>query len=221
MPPSLPSRPLHLFVTTAAWVAWLALTVQLLLILQARLADQASLVGGVLHFFGYFTILTNTLVAAVLTAAARHEGEGAPSFWLRPWVSSGVAASIILVGLAYSLLLRNTWNPQGVQWVVNELLHDIMPPVFVVFWWWCVPKGTLQVRHVVAWSVYPVAYFGYCLLRGNAIGVYPYPFIDVGTLGYGRVLVNALAILLGFVIISLLLVGLDRWRGKRQRQVAG
>ena len=211
----LPSRPLRLFVTLSAWAAWLALTVQLLLILQGRLADQASLVGGVLHFFSYFTILTNTLVAIVLTATARAQGGNAASFWLRPWVSSGVTASIILVGVAYSLLLRNTWHPQGVQWVVNELLHDILPPVFVAFWWWCVPKGSLRARHVVAWMVYPIVYFGYCLLRGSEIGVYPYPFIDVGTLGYGRVVVNALVILLGFVAISFTLVGVDRWQARR------
>jgi len=211
----LPSRPLQLFINVSAWVAWLALAVQLLLIVQGRLADQASVVGGVLHFFSYFTILTNILVAAVLTAAARHDGAATSSFWLRPWVSSGVAASIILVSVAYSLLLRNTWNPQGVQWVVNELLHDIMPPVFVAFWWWCVPKGTLRARHVLAWMIYPILYFGYCLLRGNSIGVYPYPFIDVGTLGYERVIINALVILLGFVVISLAVVGVDRWQGRR------
>ncbi len=221
MPHPLPSRPLRTFVAASAWVAWLALTVQLLLILQGRLADQASLMGGLLHFFSYFTILTNTLVAIVLTTAARRREAGAVPFWLKPWVSSGVTASIILVGLAYSLLLRNAWHPQGVQWVVNELLHDILPPVFVGFWWWCVPKGTLQARHVLAWMVYPILYFGYCLLRGNAIGVYPYPFIDVSSLGYGRVLINALVILLGFVVISLALVGLDRWQGRRQGQAVG
>jgi len=207
------SRPVRTFVVVAAFTAWLALAVQLLLILQGRLADQASLMGGVLHFFGYFTILTNTLVAIVLTVAAR--GGDTPSFWLRPWVSSGVTASIILVGLSYSLLLRNAWHPEGVQWVVNELLHDILPPVFVAFWWWCVPKGALQARHVLAWMVYPIVYFGYCLLRGSEIGVYPYPFIDVGHLGYARVMVNALVILLGFVVISLGLVAVDRWQGRR------
>ncbi len=207
------SRPVRAFVVVAAFTAWLALAVQLLLILQGRLADQASLMGGVLHFFGYFTILTNTLVAIVLTVAAR--GGEAVSFWLRPWVSSGVTASIILVGVSYSLLLRNAWHPEGVQWVVNELLHDILPPVFVAFWWWCVPKGALRARHVLAWMVYPIVYFGYCLLRGSEIGVYPYPFIDVGHLGYARVMVNALVILLGFVMISLGLVAVDRWQGRR------
>lgn len=215
MPDPLQPRLVRAFVTASAWAAWLALTVQLLLILQGRLADQASLMGGLLHFFSYFTILTNILVAIVLTTAARQRDGGTAPFWLQPWVSSGVTASIILVGVSYSLLLRNAWHPQGVQWVVNEWMHDILPPLFLAFWWWCVPKGSLLARHVLMWMAYPILYFGYILLRGNAIGVYPYPFIDVGSLGYARVVINALVILLGFVVISLALIGLDRWQGRR------
>ncbi|MNO10428.1 hypothetical protein D3C81_2342920 [compost metagenome] len=45
--------------------------------------------------------------------------------------------------------------------------------------------------------------------------MYPYPFIDVAKLGFAHVLVNALAILLGFIVIGLLLLGLDRWQGGR------
>ena len=45
------------------------------------------------------------------------------------------------------------------------------------------------------------------LVRGALIGRYPYPFIDVGALGYGRVLVNSVGVLLGFILIALILVG--------------
>ena len=54
------------------------------------------------------------------------------------------------------------------------------------------------------------------LLRGHEIGVYPYPFVDVAQLGYGRVMVNALGVLAGFWGIGLVLLGLDRWRGVRK-----
>jgi len=90
-----------------------------------------------------------------------------------------------------------------------------MPLLFVVYWWCCVDKGTLRIKHLVAWLLYPVGYFAYALLRGHSIGVYPYPFIDVATLGYGQVLINALAILLGFIAIGLLILGLDHWQGGR------
>ncbi|RON29211.1 Pr6Pr family membrane protein, partial [Pseudomonas brassicacearum] len=60
--------------------------------------------------------------------------------------------------------------------------------------------------------MYPLVYFAYALLRGHLLAAYPYPFIDVSTLGYPQVFLNAGGILVGFVAIALLAVGLDHWR---------
>jgi hypothetical protein len=54
-------------------------------------------------FFSYFTVLTNTLVASVLTCAVTRRESAARRWFLQPWVSSGIAVSIAVVGLAYSL----------------------------------------------------------------------------------------------------------------------
>ncbi|MEG0966356.1 MAG: Pr6Pr family membrane protein [Pseudomonas sp.] len=199
----------------AACLGWSALAIQLYLVLLARWQEQASLIGGLVNFFSYFTVLTNTLVAVVLSLAAFGRACTARRLLLAPAVSSGVAASIVLVGLAYSLLLRHLWHPQGWQWLADELLHDVMPLLFVTYWWCCVEKGSLRLKHLGAWLLYPLGYFAYALLRGESIGVYPYPFIDVAKLGYGQVLLNALAILVGFIAIGLLILGLDHWQGGR------
>ena len=74
--------------------------------------------------------------------------------------------------------------------------------------------GTLRLRHIGLWVLYPVLYFAYILLRGHLLGAYPYPFIDVEKLGYAQVFVNACGILAGFVLVALVVVGLDRWRGR-------
>lgn len=199
----------------AACLGWSALAIQLYLVLLARWQEQASLIGGLVNFFSYFTVLTNTLVAVVMSLAAFGRAGTARRVLLAPSVSSGVAASIVLVGLAYSLLLRHLWHPQGWQWLADELLHDVMPLLFVIYWWCCVEKGSLRLKHLGAWLLYPLGYFAYALLRGQSIGVYPYPFIDVARLGYGQVLLNALAILVGFIVIGLLILGLDHWQGGR------
>ena len=122
--------------------------------------------------------------------------------------------SIIVVGAAYSLLLRNLWQPQGLHWLANELLHDVMPVLFTLYWWFCVPKGTLRLSHIAVWALYPIVYFAYLLWRGHTLGMYPYPFIDVNKLGYAQTFVNALGILAGFVAVALLMVAIDRWRGR-------
>lgn len=202
------------WVAAGACLGWAALAIQLYLVLLGRWQEQASLLGGLVNLFGYFTVLSNTLAAVVLTHAAFGRESAARRFFLSPTVSGGVVVSIVLVGVAYSVLLRHLWTPQGWQWVADELLHDVMPLVFVVYWWRCVDKGHLRARHLLYWMLYPVGYFGYTLLRGHGIGFYPYPFVDVAKLGYGQVVVNALGVLAGFVLIGVGLILVDRWWGR-------
>jgi len=200
------------FVAVAALLGWAGLSIQLYLIFYSRWTLGASLLGGLLSFFSYFTVLSNTLVATVLTCALTSRESAARRWFLQPWVSSGIAVSIAVVGLAYNVLLRHLWHPEGWQWLADELLHDVMPLLFLAWWWLCVPKGTLRLRHVALWVIYPLLYFAYALLRGHLLATYPYPFIDVDTLGYPQVFVNAGGLLAGFVVIALLVIALDRRR---------
>ncbi|AMQ86828.1 MULTISPECIES: Pr6Pr family membrane protein [Pseudomonas] len=202
-------------ITSVAVLGWAGLGIQLYLIFFARLSVGASLLGGLVSFFSYFTVLTNTLVAVVLTCAVADRESTARRWFLQPWVSSGIAVSIAVVGLAYSILLRHLWHPQGWQFIADELLHDVMPLLFLAYWWLCVPKGSLRLKHLPLWLIYPLVYFAYALLRGHLLGAYAYPFIDVALLGYPQVFVNAGGILLGFVLMALLVIGIDRWQGRR------
>nr|WP_218166478.1 Pr6Pr family membrane protein [Pseudomonas tolaasii] len=190
---------------------WVGLAIQQYLILYSRFTSGASLLGGLISFFSFFTVLTNTLVVVVLSYALVERDSAAKRFFLGPAISSGIAASIVVVSLAYNLLLRHLWTPQGFQFIADELLHDVMPLLFVVYWWHCVPKGTLRLKHLAGWVIYPVVYFGYVLLRGHLLGQYQYPFIDVDTLGYPQVFVNAAGILAGFIVIAFAVLGLDRF----------
>ncbi len=202
------------FTLIAACLGWTGLAIQLYLVLIARWADDASLIGGLVRFFSFFTVWTNTLVAVALTCALMNRDSPAQRFFRLPVVCGGIAASIVLVGLAYNLLLRHLWHPQGWQWIADVLLHDVMPLAFVLYWWLYVPKGGLRFRHVIFWMLYPAAYFSYVLLRGSYIGDYMYPFINVGNIGYVEAFTNAGGILLGFIVIALGVLGADRFCGK-------
>ncbi|AIR87867.1 membrane protein [Pseudomonas cremoricolorata] len=206
----------HPWLTLAALLGWTGLSVQIWLVLIARWQAEANLVGGLVSVFGYFTVLSNTLVATVLSHAAWGREGPARRWFLSAPVSTGIAVSISLVALAYSLLLRHLWQPSGWQWLADELLHDVMPALFVLYWWRVVPKGSLRLHHLAAWSLYPLGYFAFALWRGFEIGVYPYPFINVAELGYGRVLLNALGLLLGFCLVGGLFIAIDRWRARRR-----
>ncbi|MCP2074271.1 UNVERIFIED_ORG: hypothetical protein J2Y77_003707 [Pseudomonas lini] len=205
-------RPAQL-VAVAALLGWTGLSVQLYLILLGRWELGASLLGGLVNFFSFFTVVTNTLVAVVLTWELTPRKSAARRWFLLPGVRSGIAVSIALVSLAYNLLLRHLWQPEGWQFVADELLHDVVPLMYLAYWWLSVPKGTLRLGHIGLWVIYPLVYFAWLLLRGELLAAYPYPFTDVATLGYPQVFINAGGILAGFVGIALAVVGVDRWLG--------
>ncbi|RMO91209.1 hypothetical protein ALQ33_04805 [Pseudomonas syringae pv. philadelphi] len=204
------------YALVGACLGWTGLVIQLYLIFIGRYVDHASLLGGLVRFFSFFTVLTNTLVAVALSCALTERQSAGHRFFRHPVVCAGITVSIALVGLAYNILLRHLWHPQGWQWVTDELLHDVMPLGFVLYWWLFVPKGHVRFKHIALWAMYPVVYFAYVLLRGDMIGDYLYPFIDVGTIGFPNAFINALGVLLGFVLIALLLVGIDQWAARRQ-----
>lgn len=199
----------------AALLGWFALVLQLSLTIQLTLARSGSVASALWLWIGYFTITTNLLVAMALSAWAIGPLGPINRFFGRPDVQSMVAMSIVIVSLVYNLLLRGLWQPQGWQWLADVTLHDVMPLLFVVHWWLAVPKASLHWSQIGFWQIYPAAYFVYVLIRGAANGWYPYPFIDVATLGYPRVLVDALAVMLAFVVVAALLMALGRWQARR------
>jgi hypothetical protein len=206
------------FATIAALLGWLALALQLLLSIQLTIANGQGALAGVWAYVGYFTILTNVLAAMALTAAARGPHGAVSRFFTRPEVHTAIAMSIVIVAAIYNLMLRQLWQPHGWQIVADNTLHLVMPALFLLYWWLAVPKATLRWPQVMVWQLYPAAYFAYALIRGAITHWYPYPFLDVGTLGYLRVLINACAVLLVFVAVALLLVALGRWKVRRSRK---
>jgi hypothetical protein len=57
---------------------------------------------------------------------------------------------------------------------------------------------------------YPAAYCGYILVRGELVGRYAYPFLDVTRHGYGQVSVAIGRFVALFSGLSLLVIAVDR-----------
>ncbi len=208
------------FAAIAAVLGWCGLALQLLLSIQLTVAHGQGALAGLWIYLGFFTILTNLLVALALSAAATGSDGMLGRFFRRPDVHTAIAMSIIVVAAIYHLLLRQLWHPHGWQVVGDDALHTLMPLLFLLFWWLAVPKASLRWHQVLAWQAYPAAYFVYALARGAINGWYPYPFLDVTTLGYLDVLVNGCGMLLLFIAVATLLVALGRWQVRRTGQSA-
>lgn len=181
-----------------ALLAWFAVIAQLFLMLKNATAPLAE---TVIRFFSFFTILTNTMVALYFTRLSFMRPAPRPSPLL-----TAVTSYILIVGLVYQLLLRHLWSPTGLQFVVDELLHSVVPLLVLTYWFQYGRSAGLQYAQIGRWLYYPLIYFLLILGRGALSGYYPYPFIDVTVLGYGKAVLNAVMILAFFVVVQAVLV---------------
>ena len=172
---------------------------------------------GASRYFGFFTILTNLLVATVLSASLFPQRLGS---WLSSVnVKSATATYIAMVGIVYTLVLHSLWDPEGLQRVADVVLHDVVPVSYVLYWVVLVEKGSLRWSGAARWLIYPALYLIYAMVRGAVSGWYPYPFIDAGQLGYAQVSLNALGLITVFAALGLVVVGVDRALARTSRTV--
>ena len=190
-----------------ALVAWFALVAQFVLMLQNR---TASIPETVVRFFSFFTILTNLIVALFYTAQLLNIAKS-----YKPGILSAVTVYIFIVGIVYQILLRHIWQPQGLQQVVDELLHTINPLLVILYWYLFEKKLLIRYSHIIAWMVYPIMYLIYILVRGEYSGFYPYPFVNVDEIGISKTLLNSALLTVLFLAASCLLVKVGRMIEKK------
>lgn len=181
---------------TLAVAAWAGLLIQLFLLIYNTPENGMNVLQAIGHFFRFFTILSNIAVAFVVSILLMKE-ERHPL--LKPANLTAIAVYIFVVGLVYNLVLRQLWSPLGWQWVADNLLHVVTPILYLLYWWQFVRDKPQRWKLALLWLLYPAIYFVYAIIRGQLEGVYPYPFIDVNQLGFQKVFINALIIMLLFL----------------------
>ena len=198
------------FAILIAVVSWFAVIAQFLLMMENR---TASVPETIIRFFSFFTILTNTLVAIFFTARSLH---------LRVTYKRGVLTAvtiyIFMVGIVYQFLLRHLWHFTGLQLVVNELLHTLNPLLVILFWYSYEKKSGVKYGQIKSWVIYPLVYLIYIMFRGSFSGFYPYPFVDVTTIGLQRTLLNSGLLVFFFIIIAILFVTIGKKTARKGLQ---
>lgn len=204
------TRGARLLHAVAAIIAWAALALQLILLVGNFAAEGQSAAAAIWRFVGFFTILTNFLVAIVSTAVVFASGHALASARMR----FATLITILLVGITYSLALRHVWSPEGWAAVADHMLHDAVPLLYLLAWL-AAPHGALGRRDAL-WALVPgSAYLVYALIRGHFDGWYAYYFLDLPALGVTRFLANAVVILLGLLLMSLLCLWIDKLLARR------
>lgn len=202
-------------VPATAVVAWTAVLVQMVLSVQHGLARGESFLHATVDYFAYFTVLTNVLVALVLTVPWLAP-ESPMGRWLaRPHMTAMTATAIIIVGLTYHFLLSGAYHPVGVEYATDLGMHYLVPTAFTLYWVLFAPKAGLRYSHLPYFAIYPFAYLTFLTARGAMVGEYPYFFVDVNTLGFTIAARNALGlVMIYFVIAALLLLITSKHRAE-------
>jgi hypothetical protein len=166
------------------------------------------------NLFSYFTIQSNILV---LIAAIR--------LLIDPSLSAGPTArrrtgwqvvrltgllGIFVTGVVYVIVLRPLSHPTGIYAAVNAGLHYVTPLLAVLGWLLLGPRPRIGWR--VFWSalIWPIAWLVYTMIRGAITGWYPYPFLEVPTIGVGATARNLAVITIMAILVLLIMKAADR-----------
>ncbi len=137
-----------------------------------------------------------------------------PSTAFRVFRLIGVVA-ITLTFIVVHVALRELQDLTGQAAVADFLLHTVSPILGVVGWLVFGPRGQTSPRIVLMTLLFPLAWGAFTLIRGEIVGFYPYPFMNVTDHGYARVAVNLALVGAVFVGLAAGAHWLDGRLGKR------
>jgi len=190
-------------------LGWFAIIMQYTLMCNN---SELALPEMTIRFFSYFTILTNIIVAYYFTLQLFRNSEKTEN----SGIITAITVYILVVGLIYQLILRSAWNPVGMQKIVDELLHSIIPFLALLYWIFIANKKDLSYKLIPKWTIYPLLYLVFILTRGSFAGFYPYPFVDVVKFGYSQVFINSLYILIFFIVLSVVFIIVGKALSRQQ-----
>jgi hypothetical protein len=144
--------------------------------------------GRVFNVFCFFTIQSNLLVAVTSILLLIRRDRTSDGFWA--FRLSGLVAITVTFAVFHTVLSR-LYEFDGWDAVANQLIHTVAPLLAIAAWLLAGPRGHATPR-IALLSLLPAgAWLVFMFVRGELIDYYPYPFVDVGDLGYARALLNA------------------------------
>lgn len=179
---------------------------------------------GTAHFsfssFRMFTTLSNCAVALyyiLYLICVLHVNLSLKSRKILKYFKFLITMSILLTGLVAHFMLRGMFEHMGTMTKAGlMLLHYIVPIGTLLDWILFDEKGKTDWKMPLFSAVFPLIYVGVTLLTASCFpsgNRYPYPFLDVDTLGVQGVTKNVLLLSAVFLLAGYAVVFLDqKWK---------
>lgn len=208
------SLPAKIILLITALPGWYTLIAQFYI----NISGNSNIPGEtIIRYFSYFTLDTNLLVALTCTSLIMFPTSRFGKFFSKQTTQAAVAVYITIVAVVYNTILRSIWDPQGLQAVVDNLLHTIIPVLYVLYWLFFAEKDRLVWKNAFPWMLYPLIYGVLVIFRGSFSGFYPYPFIDMDKLGSNKTLINIAVFIVVFLASGWLFIGIAKFISSKKR----
>lgn len=198
------------FAFATSIIGFVAILVQMFSSIGHSFEKGRSLALALNIYFSYFTVICNLLVSVGLLTLSIWPDSPLGKWYRRPAVSAAFCLYILIVGIIFYALLVNTWKPEGPEFFATHAMHFYIPLAYFFIWFSSLRESNLRYQTVFKWLIFPACYFGYLMIRGMIINLYPYFFVDVSKYGFLGVLQFALGILVFFTLIGSLLIFVDQ-----------
>jgi hypothetical protein len=186
---------------------------RLFLVVLALVGTRAVWRDGDVEGLVYFTNQTGFLIALVLAWS------GVASLLRRRqppgWLKGAVTLFAAITGLVAWLVLTPESSDAPTVFLGltdGQIEHEVLP--LAVFADFVLLDAHRRLRGLDAarWLLYPLAYFAFTTVRGfvSPGSEYPYGFVDLDALGWTGLLVNVVLYGAGFLVLGLVIVGIDR-----------
>lgn len=169
------------------------------------------------YVFTYYTVLSNCLVLIFfsyhlyLLYKDRAEIINSKTYTR---LKAGVTATILLTFFTYVILLLPRQSRVDFFRVKNITLHLIVPILTIANWKKYDIRGMYRVFEPLRWTVLPILYLIYALIRGLVFNIpipenedspFPYFFLNVYEMGIPKVVMYCILLLLIFITLSYLM----------------
>ncbi|AZG46473.1 hypothetical protein D7316_03074 [Gordonia insulae] len=158
------------------------------------------------RLFSYFTVDSN-IVVLIVSVLFIIDPLRRGSLWGIAWLNALLA--ITITGIVFEVVLSTQVHLTGAAQIANLGFHYFSPWAFVLAWLVFGPRPTFTFSTVPGAFVLPVIWLVYIFVQGAFTDWYPYPFLDVTDVGYGRALLNALLVVVLGLVLAVAYVVLD------------
>jgi hypothetical protein len=185
--------------------------------------QNRSFLNFLVYYWTFLTNLSNTVLVLIYVA----ELSGAKWLgWFRdPVTKTGMAGIMMLVMFFYHFMLAPTLpDLSPLLDFSNILLHYLTPLLFLAWWFFFTPHGSLRYRDLLMMLVPGLSYVAWTQIRALFAGEYPYTILDPGfgppggqPVGYLGVAISVGVLVVLVALFDVALIFVDGLIGRRQR----